>query len=523
VQALLPDLDPGPLPPSEGAWRSASARLRGSLALLVQIGGLTAGAWMLLVTTMAQHHHLFTWAGLVGHALRYAMLTWVWSAAITFLLYFTLPAGERRDVAWNTLRTSSAAVWFAPAILLLSELSPTALAAGLVLVVKATRLLYSQWRTMHPQPPPLALAPAVESLFDGYDLPPRAFGAEIAPALTCACLTQLGLVELGMQKPLAASGLLVAGASMLTIQAMSRGAWSDDRPNSLPRSFLGAFLTILLAAGLTVTGLGGRVVPGGAGGGSSVSGILELLRQLMGRDQPSEGLDTAAKDAAAKSKGIGNADAQQPAPIPVPQAEAPGGSFPGVILRPEVQPVVTLIAPLPAIRNGFPSASPAHPFSIPFGGEYWMYRWLTYNNRPPLNSHFERGSPAQLTFRTVDHWPLQMEAHQKLIQPIDLSCCAMVQVEIRNADSAPASVGVELLAVAQSGAERSLGTTPVNSRPDLSKDPVTPVPETLDFAVPAIPPVGLVDEFKVVFRRTRTHSDRSARIAIARFLLAPRF
>jgi hypothetical protein len=522
VQALLPDLDSSPLPPPESAPPSGSAPGKKGLALLVQIAGLLAGAWMLFATTMAQHLHRFTWAGLVGHALRYAILTWLWSAAITFLLYFTLPAEERCDVAWNTLRTSSAAVWFAPAILLLSEMSPAALAAGLVLVVKATRLLYSQWRVMHPQPPPLTEAPALEGLFGGHGEPPRAFGKELAPALTSACLAQFGVVELGMQRPLAASVLLVAGSSLLTIQAMSRGAWNEERPSSLPRSFLGAFLTILLAAGLTVTGLGSRVVPGGLGGGGSATGIRELLRQLAGRDQLSGGPgEAAAKDP--KAKGTGNADAQPPAPGPAQPAVAAGGTFPGVILRPEVQPVVTLVAPLPAVKNGFPSATPAHPFSIPFGGEYWMYRWLTSNNRPPPNSYFQRGSPADLTFRTVDYWPLQMEAHQKLIQPIDLACCAMVQVEIRNADPAAAAIVLELLAIGNGGAEQSLGMAPVNSRPDLTKDPVTPVPETLDFAVPARLPIGMVQEFKVVFRRTRPHHDKSARIAIARFLLAPRF
>jgi len=491
--------------------------LPGRFALPIQIAGLLAGAWMLFFTTMSQHQR-FTWAGLAGHALRYAFLTWFWSAAVTFLLYFTLPAEERCDMAWHTLRTSSAAVWFAPAIILLSALSPAALAAGLVLVVKATRLLYSQWRVTHPLPPPLPVAPALEGLFDDYYLPPRGFGRELAPALTCACLTQLGVVELGMQRPLAAAALLVAGCATLTLQALSRGAWSEDRPSSLPRSFLGALLTILLAASLTVTGLGGRVVSGGLGGGSP-AGIGELLRQFMGRDQPSSSDDDALT---AKGKGAGNSDAPQAPPPPPVQPAVAGGNFPGVILRPEVQPVVTLVAPLPAIRNGFPSATPAHPFSIPFGGEYWMYRWLTFNNRPPPNSLMERGSPADLSFRTVDRWPLQMEAHQKLIQPIDLACCAKVDVEIRNGDPNAASVTLELVVLGGGSFERSLGTAPVLSRPDGTKDPILPVPETLDFAVPASPPLGMVDEFKVVFRRTRLHNDKSARIAISRFLLVPR-
>jgi len=322
-----------------------------------------------------------------------------------------------------------------------------------------------------------------------------------------------------MQEPLAAAVLLVAGAATLTIQALSRGAWTEQRPASLPRSFLGASLTILLAAGLTVTGLRGRVVEGGQGGGSSATSLREWLRQFLGKDQPAGGPDNVLE---AKSKGAGNTDAPQAQPPQRVEPAVAGGTFPGVILRPEVQPVVTLIAPLPAVKNGFPSATRTAPFSIPFGGEYWMYRWLAFRNRPPPNSILERGTPAELSFRTVDRWPLQMEAHQKLVQPIDLRCCSEVQVEIRNADKDAEAITVELVAIGGDGGAQSLGTAPVTSRPDATRDPITPVPETLDFAVPASLPAGMVDEFKVVFRRARLYGDKSSRIAVARFLLVPR-
>ncbi len=307
MQALLPDLDLGPLPPPDpDRPPPRPTRLKGRFALPIQIAGLLAGAWMLLFTVMSHYPRHFTWAGLVGHALRYAFLTWLWSAAVTFLLYFALPTDDRGGALWKTIRTSSAAVWFAPAILLLSELSPAALAAGLDLEVKATRLLYSEWQVTHPQPPLQQLAPALDGLFDGHDLPPRSFGHELMPVLICAGLVQLGVVELSMRRPLPASVLLVAGCATLTIQALSRGAWNEERPSSLPRSLLGALLTIIMAAGMTVTGLSGRVVEGGNGGGGPDGGIAETLRQLMGKDQPLGGLEDAAKDA--KGKGAGNAE-----------------------------------------------------------------------------------------------------------------------------------------------------------------------------------------------------------------------
>ena len=72
------------------------------------------------------------------------------SAAITLGLYLLISRSSRIDALRMALRTSATAVWFAPATILLSAMSPAALAAALVLVVSTTRLLYSQWRWIHP-------------------------------------------------------------------------------------------------------------------------------------------------------------------------------------------------------------------------------------------------------------------------------------------------------------------------------------------------------------------------------------
>jgi len=63
-----------------------------------------------------------------------------------------------------------------------------------------------------------------------------------------------------------------------------------------------------------------------------------------------------------------------------------------------------------------------------------------------------------------------------------------------------------------------LGTAPVTSTPDLRADPVVAVPETLDFPISG---GGSCTELKVTFRRARSRVDKSARIAIERFLLVP--
>jgi len=58
--------------------------------------------------------------------------------------------------------------------------------------------------------------------------------------------------------------------------------------------------------------------------------------------------------------------------------------------------------------------------------------------------------------------------------------------------------------------------------PDIKKDPVTPVPETLNFQMPAAPALEAFDEFKIVFILDRRRVDKSAKVSIERFILAPR-
>jgi len=478
--------------------------------LAVQIAGLAGTAWVIWITTFSPRLRHFTWSKLIGDALSYVLLAWLWSAVITYALYLAVPSDERRDVLWVSIRTASAAVWFAPAIFLMTQMSPAGLAATFVLVITATRLLYGEWRAAHPaeESPP---APA-GGLF-GDHMPPPTFLSQLAPALWIAATVQAGITAALWRLPLLAAALLAAGASMTTIFAVSRGAIETRAPRKLPRAALGVVLTLILASGLTVGGLSHRIRHRAVAGdydstGSDPSaGLIEgaraALRSLMyGEERPG--------DPPAAKPSVPDLDAGGPAP--------PGG-FPGVILESETRAVPLLVAPVPANRALFGSA--ARSFSIPFDGQYWMYRWLY--RLPPINSVHRKGSPANISFSTLDHWPLMMEAHQKFDQPIDLRCCRAVRVEIRNADRDTAGLVLELTAINGEGPVRPtlLGRAAVQSKPDTSKPTAAAVPETLEFAIPG----EITDncsELKLVFRRDGPQKYRSARVAIDRFVLVPR-
>jgi hypothetical protein len=474
--------------------------LTGRLGMLAQIASLLVTGVLIWNSAVRPQLVFLPLSAVVAHALLYAALAWFFSAVITFGLCLFLPGEQSSRVVWSVFRAAAVGVWFAPACILLSQLSPASLAAALVLVIAATRLLYSEWTAGRPAPVPPP-TPAL-GLFGGFNVKRPVFTRELLTGLAAAVALQWGVVSVWKHQPMMAGALFVLSASIVTLFAMVSGAVEDSHPPSLPRSVIGMAMTVLLAAGLTVGGLrvaGGRgdgdgdsLGPGAGSGRSAFASAREVLRDLFG-DQEKGGGE------------VGPATPKTPAFTP---GIAPDGSFPGVILWPEVKPITRLVAPPPqGISTG---TAIARPYGIPFAGQYLLYRFP--QQRPPATSILQRGSPATLSFSTVDRVRLNMDAIQKLDEPVDLSCCRAVQIEIWNADKHPGTVILELYAN-----DRLLGSKPVNSSPDLTREPLVAVMETLEFPSAAV----VATELKVVFRRNYTRSDKSARIAIERFLLVP--
>jgi hypothetical protein len=207
-------------------------------------------------------------------------------------------------------------------------------------------------------------------------------------------------------------------------------------------------------------------------------------------------------------------------PPPEDDANITENGYPGVILWSEVKPQTMLVAPPKTWlrRPGDPAAQDLS--TIAFSGEYWMFR--APNVRPPRRSYFRRASPLGLSFTSLGHIALRMEAHQRLDHAIDLSCCGAIQVAITNADRYPGSVMLELV-LADVSAEGSnslvLGTAEVASWPRYGANQV--LSETLNFTVPSHTSLREFNEISVIFHFDGVRNDRSARIAIDRFVLIP--
>jgi hypothetical protein len=205
--------------------------------------------------------------------------------------------------------------------------------------------------------------------------------------------------------------------------------------------------------------------------------------------------------------------------------QTPGGSsgkYRGVILWQDVKPPDVLVPPRPGAGRGIPKGKQL--LTIPFDGVYWYYKFP--DQRPPKDSYMARGSPSATTFRSADSIPLQMEARQNFITPIEMNCCSRMTVEILNADHAPGMLSIELgLVNLQLPGEPSqtLGVAYVTSTPQqVSGGEFQPVPEVLTFTFPANPRISRFDAAQIRFIRSGRRGASSAKIAIEQFTLVPR-
>jgi hypothetical protein len=493
---------------------SNPSRHRRDLMLLVQVAGLLATAWLIWSISLIPRLNRESLADVITQTLAYTLLAFLASAVITVSLYLLIARSLSDDTIQMALRTSSTAVWFAAATILLTQLSLATLPAALVLVVSATRLLYSQWRLVHPPEPFLIAAPVQHPFFDP---PPRPSVRQLIPALAAALAIEAGVLVFPVGYPLLAAALFSLSVAMVTLCALRGGVYQAEAPSNLPRSILGFLLTFVLAAGLTVGGLAGTVGTGSHWNSplQHAPGPLQSARALLHKLIDENGEGRPRKPAAT--------DLYLP---PVSGVEITDKSFPGVILLPEVKPEEpTLIAPSFSWNRTSPEVAAAKTFTIPFSGVYWMYR--SPFDRPPPTSHVQQGNPLALSFRTTDHAPMFMEAYQKLGRAINTKCCSAIQIAISNTDRYPGTIALELVLIdTQSPSQLmfSLGSVRVTSAPRAGSwaGSAVPATETMDFAIPAAAPLHQFDVIKVIFHRDSLRLDASARVSIERFLLSPR-
>lgn len=470
---------------------SASDKIGDRLIAAMQAAGVLATGWFVWINSVFPRLGRQSPSSLVAEALFYVVLAWFCGAFITFWIYVVVSLADLPGVICFSLRSSAAAMWFAPAIVLLTAPGAAAFAVSLFLVANATRHLVSQWGAIKSpigRTEPARMEPMFLFHAGGPDTAFLSWNS--APVLMGSFTAQAGLVAMLWQYWYLAAALFALSTAILTSLSIATGAYRPEKPPPLPHSALSVVLTFLLAAAFTVGGIAAR----GRGGA-----------------------DSAAAASSSGSGGQSTTPVYPDLPTPPDERMGPGGDFPGVILLPELKPHAILVAPppSPAVKFGapMPRLTPS-PVGIPFSGQYWMFRWPA--ERPPRRSIVRRGSASELSFHTTDGVRLEMEAHQKLDPPVSVHCCTQIQIAIRNTDQYPGTVSLELILIDTTVAMnlvRSLGTA--------AAGPPSPSLQVLSFRIPPITALQKFDEIKVVFHRAQLRADKSARIAIERFVLVP--
>src|SRR5258708_34765093 len=197
--------------------------------------------------------HSFSWARLFWTAAVYVLSVFMAAPAVVFALYVMLRRRAEFNIRDVALHTSSAAIWFAPLVIFLSEMSMWAMVAAGVLVANVTRLM----RRCHDALPGVS---ALEAL----DCAPS---SEIFHLLASPVPTRLPLAALCASAAAQAGGVAglsghaTAGAALVgigtAVVAWSSGVTRDsERQRSrTTESMFRVTLMVALATAFTAGGL----------------------------------------------------------------------------------------------------------------------------------------------------------------------------------------------------------------------------------------------------------------------------
>jgi len=200
--------------------------------------------------------------------------------------------------------------------------------------------------------------------------------------------------------------------------------------------------------------------------------------------------------------------------------------YSGIILLPPKEQQKKILAPTHREDPTRYSGHFVQPMEIPFDGAYWYFK--SPDKAPRPTARVVHGSSTKVSIRSSDRYPLLMEAHQKLSNPIDLGCCSEIDITVQNADHHEGPIALELWVRKRSGPSavgHYLGTMtiPSSERPMAMKSDATGLPpeERLSFPVPAAMGGILFDEITLVVIPAPARARLGAQVAIRKFVLQP--
>ena len=472
-----------------------------SLALLaVQLAAFAAAIWLWIaeLPSIAE-----TPGRSILGALFYLMLAWGGTFGLVLWTYMATSLDPFHDLAIAAARSARHALWFVPAMMLVVlPATPVSVAAGMLLMANAARLVVSNappqkralsrraWRTQH-------------RLFGESLVRVGGLGKDTSPAIMGAFALQLGSFAILGGYAQWAAMLVAVGVAAWTWSWMVRGAHQPRRRKHIVHATLSVITAILLAISLgAVRAYEGE--PAASNGDSDPTGPFTATRQevqsLVNPVKPK----TGGAAAAGQNK---KPSAVRLAPPPPTETDVFGrGGIPGLILQPGKKKAQALTIP-PAYRLRI-TLSPSKPVSIPFTGEYHLFRESSSNL--PEGAELRGGSPMDAIYVTTNGSPMETDAYQEFNPPVDFAPCAKIKMTLTSGETFPASATILLIGAEKAG-ELGPEIFGMNAEPE----------ETLEFEVPRIPDLK-VKAIRVIFRHNPMEASHSTQVAIQRFTFVPR-
>ena len=470
---------------------------------LAPSGGLLAAAAIAYLGISLPPRGTLSWPELLQLAAGRLALVFVACSATVWSFRLIRRANREPDAEVSVLRTSLAAIWFVPIVILLREGSGWAAAITAIVSGSAT----TSFRPRHGLYDVVGAEeqPYLSLLADGASLPnpPHRHG-HLFSAVIMVLLAEVATVA-------SFAGTAFIAAIMAAVSA-ALWAWffRDGKPASQNsgRTKPKVVRTFALAVLVTVVCLIPYLRHARGSGGLGLFFVGKVGHKPA---SPGEHKQTGKEETA--EKGFESA------------ASGFGDGYSGVVLWSKKQELTKLVAPTPVLsKYEMGTGRSASPLVVPFSGVYWFFK--APNVRPPRGSREVHGSPELVTTRSTDRRPLSMEAHQHLGTMIDLNCCSRIQIAIRNTDRYPETVSLELVLTDTSLSKRpsqSLGNILVRStRPWKLYGDRPAVSEILTFEIPSHSTLKRFDEVTVIFHLEPLRADVGAKIGIEKFVLVPR-
>ena len=423
------------------------------------------------------------------------LLFWSCAFAVQLFIYIAVSWDDFADLLAASFTGSAAAMWFVPAILLLSMRSHPAMEAGLALVAATTMRLVSRNA-------PQKLAPESDKaqpkriLFRDSAAPDVPFSKQAIMPFLGAVAVQVSIGEAVLGEPVQATALMAGGVAIWTWSWIKRGLLLQRKGTRQSHWLLSLLVTLILTTLVSFADKKSRMEE------AEPEGTLDSMVNMWNRfvhPRDSKKKMEARKQDRTRDVG-GNANAK---------VLGKDGSdvAPGVILTPRRKQHFVLLAPTAHLK---PSAA-VHidkPVGFPFTGDYRVF---------PASSKLsegawarEDGSLLENFYASVAGGTVETIATQTLDPPIDMSNCSKVLVELVNAEDQPFSV-------------RMMMTAPTGYR--LFSDTVGGLDrrtnETLEFAMPENTDMR-AKVISLAFRRIPQGGPQSMKVDIQRFSLVPR-